>query len=151
MLRVPLKEALKEATKAQNKCAMGTLRLILAALKDRDIAARDKGNFDGIADEEVLEMLQKMVKQRRESIEIYEKAGRTELAERESQEIEIIKHFLPSQLGEEDVRGAVGDVIGEMDATSLKDMGRVMGALKERFAGRMDFGMASTVVKEQLG
>jgi len=150
MLRDQLSDALKVATKAQDKCATSTLRLILAALKDRDIAARDKGNSDGIADEEVLDMLQKMVRQRRDSIEIYQQAGRNELAERETQEIGVIERFLPQQLSEAETRGAVGQVIGELDAKTIKDMGRVMGALKERFAGRMDFGKASAMVKEQL-
>ena len=151
MLRIRLNDALKDAMKAKEQCAVSTLRLILAALKDRDIAARGKGKADGIGDEEILDLLQKMVRQRRDSIEMYEKAERQDLVDKESAEIEVIERFLPKQLNEDEIRGVVGEVIGELEASSLKDMGRVMGALKERFAGRMDFGRASSLVKEQLG
>ena len=151
MLRVRLNDALKDAMKAKEQCAVSTLRLILAALKDRDIAARGKGKADGIGDEEILDLLQKMVRQRRDSIEMYEKAERQDLVDKEAAEIEVIERFLPKQLNEDEIRGVVGEVIGELEASSLKDMGRVMGALKERFAGRMDFGRASSLVKEQLG
>ena len=150
MLRTRLNDDLKEAVKAQDKCEVATLRLILAALKDRDIAARSNGNCDGIGEEEILEMLNKMVRQRRDSIKLYEEGGRPELAEKERKEIAVIQQFLPKQLGEDEMRGAVGEVIGELDAHTIKDMGRVMGALKERFAGRMDFSKASAVVKERL-
>ena len=150
MLRARLNEDLKVALKAKDQIAVSTLRLILAALKDRDIAARGKGNCDGVADDEILDLLQKMMRQRRESIEAYEKAGRKELADREAGEIEVIKRFLPKQLGESEIRGAVEEVIGELEASSIKDMGRVMGALKDRYAGRMDFGQASAQVKERL-
>ena len=151
MLRVRLNDALKDAMKAKESCAVSTLRLILAALKDRDIAARGKGKADGLGDEEILDLLQKMVRQRRDSIEMYEKAERQDLVDKEAAEIEVIERFLPKQLNEDEIRGVVGEVIGELEASSIKDMGRVMGALKERFAGRMDFGRASSMVKEQLG
>ena len=151
MLRVRLNEALKDAMKAKEPCAVSTLRLIMAALKDRDIAARGKGKADGIGDDEILDLLQKMVRQRRDSIEMYEQAERQDLVDKEAAEIEVIERFLPKQLNEEEIRGVVGEVIGELEARSIKDMGRVMGALKQRFAGRMDFGRASALVKDQLG
>lgn len=150
MFRTELNDALKVAMKAKDKCAVSTLRLILAALKDRDIAARSKGTTDGIGMDEIMEMLHKMVRQRKEAIEAYNKGGREELADKEAEEIEVIKRFLPKQLGESEIRGAVAEVIGELEASSIKDMGRVMGALKERYAGRMDFGQASAQVKERL-
>jgi hypothetical protein len=150
MFRTELNDALKVAMKARDKCAVSTLRLILAALKDRDIAARSKGTTDGIGMDEILEMLHKMVRQRKEAIEAYRKGGREELADQEAEEIEVIQRFLPKQLGESEIRGAVDEVIGELEASSIKDMGRVMGALKERYAGRMDFGQASAQVKERL-
>ena len=150
MLRSELNDALKQSLKAKESSAVSTLRLILAALKDRDIAARGNGNCDGIGEDEILEMLHKMVRQRRDSIDLYEQGGRPELAEKEQREIELIQRFLPKPLGEEEIKGAVGDVISELDATTIKDMGRVMGALKARFAGRMDFGKASAMVKQRL-
>ena len=150
MLRTQLSDALKNALRGNDKRSVATVRLILAALKDRDICARGRGNTDGIDDAEILEMFQSMIKQRRDSIDMYEQGGRCELAEREQQEIEIISGFMPEQLGEDEIRGAVIDVIGELEASSLKDMGRVMAALKDRFSGRMDFGQASSVVKDNL-
>jgi len=151
MLRSRLTDALKTAMKEKEATCVSTLRLILAALKDRDIAARSKGNGDGIDDEDILGLLQSMVKQRRDSIELYEKGGRMELAQREAEEIAIIEGFLPEQLSDDDMAEAIEGVITEVEAASLKDMGRVMAALKEQFAGRMDFGKASAVVKERLG
>jgi uncharacterized protein YqeY len=150
MLRNRLNDALKEAMKAKDQCAVSTLRLILAALKDRDICVRGNGNQDGISDEEILELLQKMVRQRHESIEQYSNGNRPELAKRESDEIEVIERFLPEPLDETDMRGAIEDVLGELDAKTIKDMGRVMGTLKERYPGRMDFGKASAIVKQAL-
>lgn len=150
MLRSRLNDALKDAMKLKDTLAVSTLRLILAALKDRDIAARGKGNNDGITEDEVLEMLQKMVRQRRDSIEMYTKGGRDELAEREANEIVVIERFLPQSLGEAEMRAAIDAVIAELNAASIKDMGRVMAELKQRFAGQMDFGKASAIVKEIL-
>jgi len=150
MLRTRLNDALKDAMKAKEVLATSTLRLILAALKDRDIAERTKGNGDGLGDEAILEMLQKMVRQRHDSIEMYTKGQRPELAKREADEIEIIERFLPKQMDETDMRAAIDGVIGELGASSVKDMGRVMGTLKERYPGRMDFGKASGIVKEAL-
>jgi len=150
MLRTRLNDALKDAMKAKETRAISTLRLILAALKDRDIAERTKGNGDGLGDDAILEMLQKMVRQRHESIEMYTKGQRPELAQREAEEIEVIERFLPKQMDETDMRAAIDGVIGELGAASVKDMGRVMATLKERYPGRMDFGKASGIVKEAL-
>jgi uncharacterized protein YqeY len=150
MLRTQLSDALKTAMKSKEAGAVSTLRLILAALKDRDIAARSKGNTEGIGDDEILGLLQQMVKQRRESIDMYEQGGRPELAEKEGQEITIIERFLPTQLDEAAVGTAVRDVIAETGAANLKDMGKVMTALRERYAGQMDFGKASAIAKQQL-
>ncbi|MBT3660273.1 MAG: GatB/YqeY domain-containing protein [Rhodospirillaceae bacterium] len=151
MLRTEIKDAYKTAMKAKETLAVSTLRLILAALKDRDIAARSKGNMDGIAEDEILTLLQSMIKQRRDSIEAYEKGGRMELAQQEAGEIAVIERFLPAQMSDDEIDEAVGELVSELEATSLKDMGKVMSAMKERFAGKMDFGKASAVVKARLG
>jgi hypothetical protein len=151
MLRQDISEALKTAMKAKDTRATSTLRLILAALKDRDIAARGEGNGDGgISDDAILEMLQKMIKQRHDSIEQYEKGNRPDLVQQEREEIEIIKTFLPKQMSEDEVRAAVGELVTEIGAGSIKDMGRTMAALKERYAGRMDFTKAAQLVKDRL-
>ncbi len=149
-MRDQLNTALKEAMKSQEKRRTATLRLINAAIKDRDIAARSTSD-DGVSDTEILEIMAKMIKQRRESITTYEEAGRLELAQQEREEIEIIEGFMPKQLGEDETRAAVDEVLKELECSGLKDMGRAMGALKERYAGQMDFSKASKVVKELLG
>ena len=151
MLRNELNDQLKAAMRSKNDRAVATLRLILAALKDRDIAMRGKGEADGLSDDQILELLQKMVRQRHDSIEMYEKAGRDELAQQEREEIEIIERFLPKPLNEQETAGAVDEAISEIGAESIKDMGKVMGTLKERYPGRMDFSRASQLVKERLG
>jgi len=150
MFREQLPEALKAALKDKDVRAVSTLRLIMAALKDRDIAARSKGNMDGIPEDEILQMLQTMVKQRRESISMYEKGGRLELAEQEGEEIAIIQRFLPEQLDEATTKAAVDKTIADIGAGGLKDMGAVMGALRENYASQMDFGKASAIVKARL-
>jgi uncharacterized protein YqeY len=150
MFREQLPEALKAALKDKDVRAVSTLRLIMAALKDRDIAARSKGNMDGIPEDEILQMLQTMVKQRRESISMYEKGGRLELAEQEGEEIAIIQRFLPEQLDEAATKAAVDKTIADIGAGGLKDMGAVMGALRENYASQMDFGKASAIVKARL-
>jgi len=150
MLRPRIIDALKTAMKSRNKAQVSTLRLIMAALKDRDIAARSNGNPDGVSDDEVLSMLQSMIKQRRESIKLYEQGGRMELAQQEVGEIAIIEDFLPQQMSEDKIAAAIDDAIAAIEATSLKDMGKVMGALKADHAGTMDFSKASTIVKERL-
>lgn len=150
MLRSDLQDALKEAMRAKDSSGVATIRLIMAALKDRDIAARTKGQMEGISDDEILQMLQSMIKQRRESIQMYEQGGRLELAEREQAEVEWISKFLPKQMSEEEMAVAVDSAITDLDAAGLKDMGRVMAALRERHAGQMDFGKASGIVKQKL-
>ncbi len=150
MFRTELSDALKDAMRAKEVRAVSTLRLILAALKDRDIAARGKGNSEGIGEDAILDLLQKMVRQRRESIELFEKGDRQDLADKEAKEIVIIQRFLPKQMEPDQVQGAVEEVIEELGAANIKDMGRVMATLKERHAGRMDFGKASALVKERL-
>ena len=150
MFRTRLNEALKVAMKAREKCATSTLRLILAALKDRDIAARGRGKSEGVGEDEILDLLQKMVRQRHDSIEMYQKGDRPDLVEKEEAEIEVIERFLPKQLTEDETKTAVEEVIGELEASTIKDMGRVMGELKKRYAGRMDFGKASGLVKGRL-
>ncbi len=150
MLREQLKTALKDAMLAKDARAVATVRLITAALKDRDIAARDKGNTDGIADDEVLSMLATMVKQRQESIRLYEEGGRCELATQEQEEIDIIRRFMPSQLEGSDLMTTIDATIREIGANDLKDMGRIMATLKQRYPGRMDFSKASGIVRQHL-
>lgn len=150
MLRTRLNEALKQAMLAKNQRAVSTVRLILAALKDRDIAARPRGVTDGIDEAEILSMLQTMIKQRGESIKLYEQGGRLELAEQEREEIAVIEGFLPKQMSEEEVAAAVKTVVEEIGATGIKDMGKVMAELKVRYAGQMDFAKVSSAVKQQL-
>ncbi|MDE0537250.1 MAG: GatB/YqeY domain-containing protein [Rhodospirillales bacterium] len=151
MLRDQISDTLKESMKSKDGVATSTCRLILAALKDRDIADRSKGNQEGIGDDAILGLLQSMIKQRREAIQLYRDGNRTELAEKEQAEIDIIERFLPAQLSDADMAKAVQGVIDELGAGSIKEMGRVMGALKEKYAGRMDFAKASGIVKEKLG
>ncbi len=150
MLRERLSDRLRSAMKGREKRAVSTVRLILTAVKDRDIAARGKGNADGISDQEILQVLQTMVRQRHESIELYEQGGRLELAEQEAEEIAIIETFLPERLDEAATEQAIQSVVGEIGACSIKDMGRTMAILRERYAGQMDFAKASAVVKERL-
>lgn len=150
-MRDKLNEALKEAMRAKDQRAISTLRLILAALKDRDIASRGKSADGRITDDEILQMLQSMVKQREDSIAMYEQGGRLELAEQEQAEIDVIRRFLPKQMDEEEVQSAVDEIIAELGAGSLKEMGKVMAELRSRYAGRMDFGKASGLVKQKLG
>ena len=150
MLRDELNQTLKDSMRAKDQQALATVRLILAALKDRDIQARSDGQGDGIGDDEILDMLTKMVRQRREAISLYEKGNRQDLVDKEWREIEVIQRFLPKQLSDSELEAAVLQVVAELDAGSVKDIGRVMGVLKERFAGRMDFGKASTIVKARL-
>ena len=151
MLRTRLNDALKSAMKAKDGLAVSTLRLTLAALKDRDIAARTKGDTNGIGEDDILGLLGTMIKQRREAIAHYEQGGRPELAKREAEEIDVIEGFLPKQLSDEEIQSVVKEMIAEVGAGGLKEMGRVMAALRERYSGRMDFAKASARVKEQLG
>jgi uncharacterized protein YqeY len=150
VIRSELTEALKVSLKAQDKCAVSTIRLILAALKDRDIRARADGNADGVSDDDVLTLLQTMVKQRGESIRLYEEGGRLELAEREREEVEVIRRFMPKPLEEDEMDGAVQEAIREIGARDIKDMGKTMALLKQRYSGRMDFSKASGMVRQAL-
>ena len=149
-MRETITAALKAATKAQDKRRISTLRLVSAAIKDRDIAARTAGKGEA-TDAELLELFAKMIKQREESEKIYRDAGRAELATQEAEEIVIIREFLPKQLSDADTEKAIAGAIAEAGATSVKDMGKVMAALKSRYAGQMDFAKASAAVKAKLG
>lgn len=150
MLRAKIQERLKQSMQAKDEVATSTLRLILAALKDRDIAARGKGNWDGVAEDEILSMLQSMIKQRQESIRMYEIGKRQDLIDREAAEIRIIETFLPKQLSEEEVRAVIDQIVKSVGATNLKDMGKVMAEMKAKYTGQLDFSKASGMVKERL-
>jgi uncharacterized protein len=149
-MRETITAALKHATKAQDKRRISTLRLISAAIKDRDIAARTAGKGEA-TNAELLELLANMIKQREESEKIYAEAGRTELAKQESEEIVIIREFLPKQLSAKDMDQAIADAIKKAGAANIKDMGKVMAELKANYAGQMDFAKASALVKSKLG
>jgi uncharacterized protein YqeY len=150
VLRDAINDGLKEAMKSKDARRVSTLRLINAALKNADIEARGAGK-PALSDDDLLGLLQKMIKQRHESVALYEKGGRKELADQEREEIAIITGFLPQQMDEGEARAAIEAVVKETGAAGMKDMGRVMAALKERYAGRMDFGKASGMVKGMLG
>ena len=151
MLREAFSERLKEAMRAKETRTLSTVRLIIAALKDRDVAARGTGNTEGIAESEIQRMLQGMVKQRRESIVLYRQGNRPELARQEEEEIAIIESFLPKQMSDEEIAAAARAAIAETGAAGIKDMGRVMAALRERHAGTIDLARAGAVVKQLLG
>ena len=148
MLRDDINAALKDAMKARDERRVSTLRLVNAAIKNADIESEMAGK--SLADDALLGLLQKMIKQRQESVEIYDKAGRKELADKERGEIEIIQAYLPKQMSEAEAKAAIAEAIKETGAQSVKDMGRVMAALKQAHAGKMDFGKASGLVKSQL-
>jgi len=150
MLREQLNEAMKDAMRARDTAALGTIRLILAKLKDVDIAARTEASREGVADDKILSMMQGMIKQRNESIALYEKGNRADLADKEKAEIAVIERFLPQQMDDAAVQGAVTEAIAAAGAKSVKDMGGVMAALKAKYAGQMDFAKASAVVKKTL-
>ncbi|WIM12770.1 GatB/YqeY domain-containing protein [Enhydrobacter sp.] len=150
MLRDQLNEALKDAMRARDMGAVGTIRLILAKLKEVDIAQRTEANREGVGDDRILSMLQGMIKQRNESITLYEKGNRADLADKEKAEIAVIQRFLPKQMDEAAVEAAVKDAVAAAGARSIKDMGGVMAALKAKYAGQMDFAKASAIVKKVL-
>jgi uncharacterized protein len=150
MLRDNLAEALKEAMRARDMTTVGAVRLILAKLKEVDIAARTEASREGVADDRILSMLQGMIKQRNESVVLYEKGNRPELAEKEKAEIAVIERFLPKQMDEAAVAAAVAEAVASSGAKSVKDMGGVMAALKAKYAGQMDFAKASAAVKKAL-
>jgi len=151
MLRERFNEAMKDAMRAKDTLTLSTVRLILARLKEKDIEVRPKGNLDGIAEPEIQSMLQGMIKQRRDSIELYEKGGRADLADKERGEIAVIERFLPQQMNAAEEEAAIAETIAAIGAAGIKDMGRTMAALKERYAGRIDAAKASQVVKRLLG
>ncbi|MBT8411429.1 MAG: GatB/YqeY domain-containing protein [Octadecabacter sp.] len=150
-LRTRVNTALKDAMKAKEADRLSTLRLINAAIKDRDIEARGAGNDEGVGDDVVLAILGKMVKQRQESAKVYEEGGRLELAEKELSEVKIIEDFLPRQLSEEETEAAIDIAIIAVGADSIRDMGKVMGELKAKYTGQMDFGKTGPMVKAKLG
>ena len=149
-MRQKLSDAMKDAMRNKEQRRLATVRLILAAIKERDIAARAPGK-DQIADDEILQVLAKMLKQREESVKIYSDAGREDLAAQEREEMDVIRTFMPVQMSEDEVREAASAAISETGAAGMKDMGKVIGVLKERFPGQMDFGKASGIVKSLLG
>ena len=149
-MREALSNSLKDAMRAKDKTAVATLRLVLAALKAHDIAARSAGDRTEVDDGKILVMLQTMVKQRHGSIEMYERGGRPELAQRERDEIVVIERFLPRQLDDSEIEAAVAGVIEEIGADSLKRMGKVMAALRQRYTGQLDFGKAGAIAKQRL-
>jgi hypothetical protein len=149
-MRSELDANLKEAIKSQEKQRVATLRLINAAIKDRDIAVRSEENTEGVSDAEIILILSNMVKQRKQSIIQYEEGGRIELAEREREEIKIIQEFLPNQLTDEEIHIEISRLIDAQEQLTIKDMGKIMSELKEKFSGRMDFGKASGIVKALL-
>ena len=151
MLREAFVDRLKQAMKAREIRTVSTIRLILAALKDRDVAARGRGNAEGLSDAEIQRMLQAMIKQRRESIRLYEQGNRGDLAQQEREEIVVIESFLPRQLDQAEIEAALIAAIGETGSVGMKDMGRVMRALRERHEGVIDFALAGAIVKRLLG
>jgi uncharacterized protein len=150
MLRDKLSEALKAAMRARDQAAVGAIRLILAKLKEVDIAARTETSREGVADDRILSMLQGMIKQRNESVALYEKGNRPDLADKEKAEIAVIERFLPQQMDEAALDAAVREAVASSGAKSMKDMGGVMAALKAKYAGQMDFAKASAAVKKAL-
>ncbi|MCK6418387.1 MAG: GatB/YqeY domain-containing protein [Alphaproteobacteria bacterium] len=149
--REEFKKALIEAQKAKDEVTTTTLRMVLAAVKDKDINARPGGNSEGIADSEILSLLQGMIKQRQESRDTYKGAGRMDLADREDAEIKIIERFMPAQMSDADITAAIDKLVIETGAQGMKDMGKVMAALKTHYAGQMDMAKAGAVVKAKLG
>ena len=149
-MRDILNKSLKDAMKARDEQKISTIRLINAAIKDRDIAVRSEDNVDGVSNEEILSILSRMIKQRQESAKLYEEAGRLELAQQEFSEIKIIETFLPRQLDNTEIEEIVKNAISELKASSLRDMGKVMNVLKESYSGKMDFGKAGAIAKDVL-
>jgi uncharacterized protein YqeY len=149
-LRTQFTDALKTAMMAKDERSVATLRMIISRMKDLDIAARPKGNADGIKNDEIMSMLQGMIKQRRESIALYEKGNRADLVKQESEEITVIERFLPQQMNEGVVKEAIDKIVAATGAKDVKDMGKVMAELKKTYAGQMDFSLAGPLVKARL-
>ncbi len=150
MLRDKFLETLKQAMREKNTVRVSTVRLMMAALKDRDISVREKGNYEGIGEDEILQMLQSMVKQRKESMVLYEQGDRPDLVAKEVQEIEVIQEFLPRPLSEEETETLLSQVLDQLNAHSVKDMGRVMAELRKKYVGCMDFSKVAELLKEKL-
>ena len=150
MLRQTFTDALKTAMIGKDERGVATIRLIINEMKKRDIEARPSGNADGIGDAEIINMLSGMIKQRRESIALYEKGNRADLAKQEQEEIAVIERFLPKQMSDDEVKAAIAKAIKDSGAAGIKDMGKVMGELKKNYAGQMDFAAAGALVKSQL-
>lgn len=150
MLREKLNNDVKEAMKSREQERLTTLRLVVAAIKDREISERVQGVSEPLQDKDIIQILTKMVKQRDESARVYEEGGRLDLAERERREIALLQDYLPKQMTEEEIKEAIEDVIQEVSAESIKDLGKVMGALRDKYAGQMDFAIANRILKERL-
>ena len=151
MLRQAFRDRLKEAMKARDSRTVSTVRLMIAGLKERDVAARGEGNPAGLSESEIQRMLQAMIKQRRESIALYRQGNRPDLVQRESEEIAVIESFLPRQLDEGEIEAAAKAAIDDTGAATVKDLGKVMAALRERHAGVIDLGLAGAIVRRLLG
>ena len=150
-LRAQVMQAMKDAMKSGDKARLSTIRLMQSAIKDKDIASRTDGRNDGVPDSEILELFSKMVKQRRESADLYQKGDRPDLVEKEQAEIAVLEEFMPKQMDDAETKAAIEAIVAEVGATSVKDMGKVMGALKAKYAGKMDFAKAGAAVKAVLG
>ena len=150
-LRTRIDEELKQAMRSRDQVAGGTIRLIKSAIKDKDISVRDEGECEGIADDAILSLMQTMIKQREESVQTYQDAGRQDLADREASEMQIIRSFLPEPMDEAELAAAIDAAVQDSGADSMRDMGKVMAALKQAHPGRIDMGAASAMVKKKLG
>ena len=150
-MREAINSAIKDAMRSKDKLRLSTLRLVNAAIKDKDIALRTEDRPEGVSSSEILQILGKMVKQRQESAKAYEEGGRLELAEQELSEITIIEEFLPRQLSDDEVKKVIKDTIASVGANSIRDMGKVMGSLKGQYTGQLDFGKAGAMIKKILG
>lgn len=150
MLRDDLKEQMKQAMLAQDKDRLGTIRLMLAAIKDKDINSRTEDSREGINDEQILALFTSMIKQRNDSIEMYKKGGRQDLVDKEQAEIDVIYSFMPKQLTADEINAAIKEAVTATGAATMKDMGKIMGFLKEKYSGQMDFSKASAAIKAAL-
>ena len=148
--RTELNNSMKEAMKAKDEITLGTVRMILAKIKDQDINARGSGNQDGITDGEIASLMQNMIKQRQESAKMYRDGNRPELAEKEDNEIKVIERFLPKQLSDAEIQSVVEKIVVATGASSIKDMGKVMGELKANYAGQLDMARAGVIIKQKL-
>lgn len=149
-IRTALSNAMKDAMKAHEELKLQTVRMVMAKIKEQDIEARAKGNMDGIAEGDILSLMQGMIKQRQESAKMYREGNRLELAVKEDEEIKIIEAFLPAQMSDEEVAGVVATLISSVGAAGIKDMGKVMAELKAKYAGQLDMAKAGAVVKQKL-